>query len=123
MSHAEEPVVIMVSWCQRHRGRLFGNRVERVSQEPEVWAFTWAFPIDQGEARREGYQSRIGGTFKMTPDYPGCPHCRSLSFYQCNNCDAVVCWDGETNWVQCPSCGGAGALEGTIVDLPTGGDR
>jgi hypothetical protein len=119
----EPEVVVVVAWCQRHRGRQFGNRVERVAHEPAQWAFTWAFPLGDGEARREGYQDRIAGTFAMTSDYPGCPHCRATAFYLCSNCGTVACWDGESNWVECPSCGRGGPLEGTIQDLPTGGDR
>ena len=97
--------------------------LRRSSPVPDVWAFTWAFPLGQEEAKREGYGSRIVGSFQLTPDYPGCPHCGSRSFYQCNGCSSLVCWDGESRWVTCPSCGGSGPLEGTITEMRTGGDR
>jgi hypothetical protein len=115
-------VVIVLSWCHRHPGHLFGNRVERVTAEPPVWAFTWAFPVERGQAKREGYESRIAGAFKMTTDYPGCPHCRSRSFFQCGSCRALVCWDGETAYLQCPSCSTSGPLEGQISEMETGTD-
>ena len=56
--------------CNRH---LYGIRVEK---QPDHWALTWAFPIDESKAKSEGYDETVlNGTFHPSPNYNGCPFC------------------------------------------------
>ncbi len=48
--------------CNRH---LYGIRVEK---QPDHWALTWAFPIDESKAKSEGYDETVlNGTFHPSP--------------------------------------------------------
>jgi len=87
------------------------------------WAATWAFAIQDSVARREGYErSTMNGSFIFDDAFPGCPYCRSHSFFSCN-CGQLGCWDGSSRAIVCPSCGQAGEPSGDLASLDGGGDR
>jgi hypothetical protein len=99
----------------------FGIRVENAG--PSRWVLTWAFPVLEVTARREGYdRSEITGHFEFQPDYPGCPHCSNRSFFRCR-CGKIACWDAIEQDVTCPWCGAYVRLEGTVDRMSAGQDR
>lgn len=113
-------VFVVPARCGAHN-RLFGVRMEE--QGPGHWAATWAFPLREDVAKREGYEARaIEGSFGFAPGYPGCPSCEARSFYVCG-CGAVVCWNGVDQVVTCPSCGSTGELSGVATVIRGNGDR
>jgi hypothetical protein rflaF_15811 len=84
--------------------KLSGVRVQKM--EDGDWYRTWAFPLKEKTASREGYsQTQIHGSLRKTDDYPGCPHCGSKGFYLCYKCNKVVCWNGIDSNGVCPWCG------------------
>jgi hypothetical protein len=78
----------------------------------------------------DGPETTISGPFEFAPEYQGCPECGDGSFFHCGDCDSLLCWDGETDPVQCPWCGqtcydegDVGSLDGAKDGGGTGGDR
>ena len=60
----ENNLAITLSRCAEN-GALFGIRFEKTD---DAWTFTWAFPISQQSAKKEGYgRKRIAGSFRMGP--------------------------------------------------------
>lgn len=77
--------------CNRH---LYGIRVEK---QPDHWALTWAFPIDESKAKSEGYDETVlNGTFHPSPNYNGCPFCGTKTFLHCPRCSKITCYHGES---------------------------
>lgn len=113
-------VVVVHARCSRTR-KGFGIRYEEVS--PLRWVATWAFPITETRAKREGYdQEVIEGSFENGKDYLGCPSCWSPGFVKCS-CGKIGCWNGESMTYTCPSCNTTGQLGGSVDSLTSGGDR
>jgi hypothetical protein len=89
--------------------KSFGIRVE---QRGSQWFSTWAFPIDEQKAKREGIKSDSADTPLTGHDvgYPGCPHCGSIDYCQCS-CKKIGCYDGVfkkgaySKEYNCPWCG------------------
>jgi DNA-directed RNA polymerase subunit RPC12/RpoP len=78
---------VILAKCGVHTS-AFGIRVEERGNE---WVSTWAFPIDESKAKREGYdKTKITVSFIPTDDYPGCPHCGSKDLIQCG-CGRMIC--------------------------------
>ncbi len=113
-------VVVILARCGQSR-EPFGVRFEEKSRGQ--WVGDWAFALEEGAARREGYdRGVVTGTFSFAEDYPGCPTCHARSCVKCS-CGKVSCWDGVQRTVTCPWCGQTGMLSGTIDRLNAGGDR
>lgn len=54
-------------------GKIYGVRVE---ERGSKWAATWAFPIKQETAKREGYvENQFPPGLVYDAAYPGCPYC------------------------------------------------
>ena len=69
--------------------RTYGIRVEKRGND---WVSTWAFPIDDGKAKREGFdKTKIKGAFTPVDGYPGCPYCGSNELAQCG-CGKMFCY-------------------------------
>jgi len=96
--------------------KTYGIRVE---QRGGDWVSTWAFPIDETKAKREGFhKTKITGSFRPAPEYPGCPYCQNNNLLQCG-CGKMFCYKepralskSETknesktdNALKCPWCG------------------
>jgi hypothetical protein len=113
-----QDVVILTVRCQASKSR-FGLRLEQ--RGGNRWEGTWAFPIREGVAQREGYSNIITGSFEFSDHYPGCPHCKNCSLFLCG-CDALSCWDGDKESVRCPSCSKEITLRGTVTSLSVGED-
>ena len=104
---------VMLVKC-RDSSRTYGIRVE---QRGNDWVSTWAFPIDESKAKREGFdKTKITGAFRPDPDYPGCPYCGTSELMQCG-CGKMICYKeagstegkGERKTAdggfKCPWCG------------------
>jgi hypothetical protein len=112
-------VEIVCLRCSRS-GQLWGARFEEVS--PNVWSATWAFPLRDAVAAREGYdRSTITGQFTLSDEYPGCVSCENRSFVLCG-CGRLGCAPDGAKWYQCPWCRGAGEVAGQIERIDSVGD-
>lgn len=81
-------------------GRTFGIRIEKRNND---WVCTWAFPIDEAKAKREGFNAtKITGSLSLLPEYPGCPHCQARERIYCR-CGKMSCWDGSKSG-RCHHC-------------------
>ena len=114
-------IAVVFARCARaNESPGFGIRMERVKNDE--WSLTWAFPVKETSAKREGYdKTRIVGTFSARSSYPGCPHCEASNFFQCC-CGKVGCWNGYASEVICPWCEETGQLSGNIEVLSAEGD-
>jgi hypothetical protein len=114
-------VIIVVARCAKSQ-QSYGIRIEE--KQPGVWLADWAFTLSEASAQRQGYgQGKVSsGSFSTDDAYPGCPHCRSASFFQCS-CGKVACWDGQQKHVTCPWCKRHATLSGTMRSVQSGGDR
>ena len=84
-------------------GRTYGMRIEKM--EDGDWWRTWAFPVQDSQAEREGYdRTPVQGNLRGFEGYPGCPYCGTTGFVQCNVCHKLTCWKGEEKIV-CQWCG------------------
>jgi hypothetical protein len=112
-----EAAVVAALCAKSHLG--FGIRVERASAG--VWRLTWAFAIDSSQSQREGYGAqRLDGSFHLGESYPGCPHCRAKSIFQCS-CQTLGCWDGAKS-ASCASCSQTCEITRDISALSSKGD-
>ncbi len=56
-----------------HTNRLYGVRIDTSSS----WEATWAFPINEEIAKREGYEAnQFPPGLRYASGYPGCPYCQ-----------------------------------------------
>jgi predicted RNA-binding Zn-ribbon protein involved in translation (DUF1610 family) len=97
---------VILSRCSK-TNKCFGIRVEQRGRD---WVQTWAFPIDERKAKREGYGDTGTVTLSGEGDnYPGCPHCGSESIAQCvckkTGCDYSAHFNGDIGNYTCPWCG------------------
>jgi hypothetical protein len=114
--------VIAVCKCPETK-KTYGIRIEK--WEANQWEMTWAFPIKEDSARREGYDSTtVSGHVTASAEFPGCPYCQSTNIVVCGSCGKIFCNTGGENH-KCPWCGTIGKLDtgGGGVSFKTGGDR
>lgn len=84
--------------------KVFGVRVQEM--EDGEWYRTWAFPISEECANREGYQNtHIASMLPALDEYPGCPYCKSKRFFYDAYCGKISCYHGEEK-ITCPWCKG-----------------
>lgn len=102
--------------------KIYGVRMERTSSG---WKSTWAFPIKESSAKREGYeQTVLMGGLGTDPDYNGCPYCGTRTFVVCDDCKKLNCNIVIGEMFTCEWCGNTGRImdyDGTGVQ--SGGDR
>lgn len=92
---------IIPAKCSKHN-KPFGVRVEKREND---WVRTWAFPINEAKAKREGFRkTQITGSLEATPDYPGCPYCGAKEFIICLGCGKMSCWNEERKSAYCYHC-------------------
>lgn len=103
-------------------GRLHGMRMQEA--ESGTWLYTWAFPLAEKAAEREGYGSSAGihGKLQMGDGWPGCPSCGNASFVLCNSCQRVTCHPDYKGWFKCRWCPSQGEVGGHIDHLQARGD-
>ncbi len=102
--------------------KIYGVRMEKAQGG---WNCTWAFPISEDSAKREGYNATIlKGNIGFTKEYKGCPYCGTIPFTVCGSCQRLNCKTVTGNYFTCEWCGSSGWL--TDYDgagVQTGGDR
>lgn len=93
---------VILSKCEK-TAKTFGIRVEKRNND---WFRTWAFPIKDDVAKREGFDKIVlNGSFLADPEFPGCPYCKADSFFICS-CGKMSCCDlNRGNVVTCHWCG------------------
>jgi hypothetical protein len=103
---------VIMAKCSQNK-KSFGMRIEERGGD---WVRTWAFPIDDYKAKREGFDANtVTGSMNSVDDYPGCPHCGSIGFVQCV-CGKIGCDSGIRNNADgaeytCPWCGGTRGIK------------
>jgi len=114
---------VILAKCSRSK-QLFGVRAE---ERGKTWERTWAFPIDESKARREGYDKNKIPLGASAAEYPGCPHCKDGGIVKCSFCGRIGCAGGmekkgKKGSYACPWCGGSGDVEYVnSVDTSGGG--
>jgi transcription elongation factor Elf1 len=100
---------VILMKCPKER-RTYGVRIEENCGD---WYRTWAFPMDEGRASREGYdKTKITGNLMPTHDFNGCPYCGTKEFVQCGRCGKLSCWNKEER-ITCGWCGLTGDITTT----------
>lgn len=107
--------------CKQSK-KTYGVRFERFGNN--MWKYTWAFPIKEDVARREGYTATtIYGAVEPDIKYPGCPYCGAKYFVVCE-CGKLNCNISTGNIFTCGWCGSTGTLvERHSFNITTGKDR
>jgi hypothetical protein len=114
---------VIMAKCSKTK-KAFGIRIEQRGRD---WERTWAFPIDERKAKREGFEANtISGSMNPDDAYPGCPHCGSTGFVQCScgkiGCNGGIVDCGDHGEYTCPWCGENGELENAdSFDVSGGG--
>lgn len=102
--------------------KIYGVRMEK---SQEGWNCTWAFPISEESATREGYATTIlKGCIGHKPEYNGCPYCGVKVFIVCGSCKRLNCNTTASDLFTCEWCGSTGRL--TVyggAGVESGGDR
>jgi hypothetical protein len=115
--------VATVALCKcKETKKMYGVRFEKISARH--WKYTWAFPMKEASAKREGYDdTMIEGTIEPDIDYPGCPYCGMKYFVVCQ-CGKLNCYLGPTGVFTCEWCGLTGTITGYDGSgVRSGGDR
>jgi predicted RNA-binding Zn-ribbon protein involved in translation (DUF1610 family) len=114
---------VVMAKCSKNK-KSFGIRIEERGRD---WVRTWAFPIDEQKAKREGYSASSTSTLSGVDDgYPGCPHCGSVGIVRCGcekiSCDGGVQDFGDHGEFTCPWCNETMELQKTdSIDVSGGG--
>lgn len=105
-----EKMEARIALCKCKEGRkAYGVRFEKFGNG---WKYTWAFPVKEESAKREGYdETKIIGDIGPDAAYPGCPFCRAKSFVICS-CGKLNCNNVNTPNARftCEWCGASGVL-------------
>ena len=87
----------------------------RFQKKNDGWEYTWTFPIKEGSAKRENYDSTVlKGNLYLGDEYPGCPDCGAKAFLVCGGCGKLNCNQGNG---KCHWCG----MDGDISDYDGSG--
>ena len=106
MREANEAVIVLCKCGERHK--TYGIRAEKRGRDN--WAFTWAFPIKEDSANREGYdKSSVKGNISFDGEYPGCPYCGGYSWTVCS-CGHLSCTVVKNGVFTCEWCGAQGTI-------------
>ena len=74
---------VVLCKCGIH-DKSYGVRMEEFR---DGWKYTWAFPIKEQNAKKEGYDAAIlKGQIYPDDNYPGCPYCGAKEFLICDDC-------------------------------------
>lgn len=106
MNKPLEAVIILAKCPQTHK--TYGMRVENT--ENSSWLISWAFPIKETTAKREGYdKTSVKGNILFSDGYPGCPHCGNTPVTLCS-CGHLNCTHLRNGVFTCEWCGMKGEL-------------
>lgn len=78
--------VVLIAKCGESH-KTYGMRLERTGRD--CWLTTWAFPIKESSAKREGYDKvQVKGGISFSDDDSGCPYCGgyALTLCACGRC-------------------------------------
>lgn len=88
--------------------KKYGMRLEKTGHDR--WLTTWAFPIKESSAKREGYDKvQVKGDISFADDYPGCPYCGGHGLTLCS-CGHLSCTILRNNIFTCEWCGTQGQI-------------
>ena len=94
--------VIPLAKCKKTH-KLFGIRTAKLSHQN--WDMTWAFPIKENSAKREGYDKVfVQGSVNISETYPGCPYCGAMSWVSCGVCKRLTCLSPNARTFTCEWC-------------------
>ena len=106
MEFLKEAAVVLCKCGEVHK--TYGIRAEKNGVDD--WTFTWAFPIKEDSAIREGYdRSSVNGNITFADDYPGCPYCGGSKLTVCS-CGHLNCTILKNNLFTCEWCGTQGTI-------------
>lgn len=113
-----EATVVMAK-CT-HSRECFGIRTEK---KGGAWHQTWAFKLSPQAASREGYaEEPVSGRIIVDDEYPGCPYCKAMGWFNCGRCGKLTCHNGRESFVTCAWCGNSGNTSAAdSFDLKGGG--
>ena len=108
-----EATVALCKCGETHK--IYGVRFEKIADRH--WKYTWAFPMKEASAQREGYDATmITGAIEPDEEYPGCPYCGAKYFVICS-CGKLNCNIVSGNVFTCNWCG----MSGMITNYDGGG--
>ena len=99
----------IVTRCGSHQKKPY---IVRFRQREAGWVFENATAIPETKVGG-GDVVNLEGQFLEGPQYPGCPHCKSRSFFLCT-CGKLNCWDGRMQQVTCAWCAITARIGGQI---------
>ena len=106
MGEFNEAVVLIAKCGENHK--TYGMRLEKIGCDQ--WLTTWAFPIKESSAKREGYDKvQVKGDIAFGDDYPGCPYCGGHGLTLCP-CGHLSCTILKNNIFTCEWCGSKGQI-------------
>ena len=118
----EEKIEARIALCKCKEGRrTYGVRFQKTKSG---WKYTWAFPVKEESAKREGYdKTQIIGNIEPDDDYPGCPYCGARYFIVCG-CGKLSCNNIGNLMFTCDWCGTSGLITGNYdgSGIESGGD-
>lgn len=104
MKETKNQATVVMAKCRQSK-RPYGIRTEK--RPDGIWYCTWAFPLSENAAKREGYgETLVSGRVELDGEYPGCPYCGARGWFVCGVCGKLTCNAGETH-VTCSWCGKA----------------
>ena len=103
----ESEATVLIAKCgESHKS--YGIRMEKTGTDR--WLTTWAFPIKDSSAKREGYDKiQVKGDISFSDDYPGCPYCGGHGLTLCP-CGHLSCTIMRSNVFTCEWCGMQGEI-------------
>lgn len=100
-----EALIVLAKCSESHK--TYGMRVEKQGGK---YVATWAFPIKESSAKREGYdKTTIRGDVQFLDEYPGCPYCGSTGLTVCS-CGHLGCTIVKDGIYTCEWCGATGRI-------------
>lgn len=118
MNEHTEAVIVLAKCGESHK--TYGMRAERHSKDN--WLITWAFPIKETSAKREGYdKATIKGNIQFADEYPGCPYCggTQLTLCSCGHSSCTILKNGIFTCEWCKSQGRIGTYNGEAITAGT----
>ena len=117
MSELREAVIVLCKCGEHHK--TYGIRAEKRGQNS--WACTWAFPIKEAAAKREGYdKSSVKGNITFEDEFPGCPYCGGHNWTVCS-CGHLSCTIIRDGIFTCEWCGAQGEIDDYTGEAITAG--
>ena len=114
MDKFNEAVVVLAKCGNSHKTYVL--RVEKTGRDK--WLVTWAFPIKDAAAQREGYdKTTVKGNIEFDCNYPGCPYCggHQMTLCSCGHLNCTVLHNGAFTCEWCGTQGQIGDYTGEAI--------